>query len=303
VTEALSLTRFAIGLAFLIFASAQDLKRRRVDDLVWIILGSLGILLIVVQLIMDNSRWEYYLVLIPVLILFFDIFWDREPLYEDGKFKFVPLPIIFYILAIVAMILLFLNYSSDEYFLRLFTVPVMILVCYALYYSRIIRGGADAKALICISMLMPLYPVLYGFPLISMEPRVLEVTSILFPFALLVLLNASILFLFSPLVFLIYNVKRRSVEFPQCLFGYRVDVRKVPRFTWLMQRLENEKVKLSLFPKKNENKREVVRELREFGLEEVWVTPQIPFIVPLCLGFVMSFVVGNVFFGLILLFT
>jgi preflagellin peptidase FlaK len=302
VTELLSLTRFAIGLAFLIFASAQDLKMRRVDDLVWIVLGSLGMMLIAVQLIIDNSRWEYYLVLVPVLVLFFDIFWDREPLYEDGKFRFVPLPIILYVIALAVMILLLVNFNSDNYFLQLFTVPAMILVCYALYYSRVIRGGADAKALVCISILMPLYPVLYGLPLIGMDAQLLDVTSILFPFALLVLLNASILFLFSPLVFLFHNIRSRSVEFPQCLFGYRVDIRRVPRFTWLMERLEGDEVRLSLFPRKNENKREAIRELREFGLEEVWVTPQIPFIVPLCLGFVISFVVGNVFFGLILLF-
>ncbi len=299
--EALSLTRFAIGLGFLIFASAQDVRSRRVDDLVWQVLGSLGMLLIAVQLLIDGSRWEYYLVLIPVLVLFFDIFWDREPLYEDGEFRFVPLPMIFYIIAFAAMAVLLVNFSSDSYFLRLFTVPVMILVCYALYHSRVIRGGADAKALVCISILMPLYPVLYGMPLIGMEQRILDVTSILFPFALLVLLNASILFLFSPLVFLLHNIRSRSVEFPQCLFGYRVDIRRVPRFTWLMERLEGDEVRLSLFPKKSENKREVIRQLREFGLEEVWVTPQIPFIVPLCLGFVISFVVGNVFFGLILL--
>lgn len=303
--EISTVTRLVIGLFFLVIASVQDLRRRRVRDTIWIIMGSLGIVLILSQLFIDNEiiKWEYYLILIPIAILFFDVFWDREPIYQDGKFSFVPLPIFLYIVAILVMIWLLINFNADFYFLKLFTVPVMILVCYGLYYSRLIRGGADAKALICISILMPYYPVLYGLPLIGLEAQFLDVTSVLFPFALVVLLNASILFLFSPLIFLFYNIKRGDVKFPQCLVGYRVDINQVPRFTWLMERVEDGELKRSVFPKKSRNKRENIRRLKEYGLKNVWVTPQIPFIVPLTLGFLISFVVGNVFLGIVLLVT
>jgi preflagellin peptidase FlaK len=295
--------RLAIGLFFLIIASAQDLRKRRVDDIVWVVMGTLGIILIIIQLILDNAQLEYYLVLVPILVLFFDIFWDREPLYEDGEIRFVPLPILFYVIAFLVIIWLFVTFNTDHYFLKLFTVPVMILISYGLYYSGLIKGGADAKALICIAILVPLYPILNGFPLIGLEGQFLDITSILFPFALVVLMNASILFLFSPLVFLSYNIKRGSVEFPQCFFGYRVSINSVPRFTWLMQKIEDGEVVLRLFPRRSDDKKENLRELKKSGQKEVWVTPQIPFIVPLCLGFLISFLIGNLFLGLLLLIT
>jgi len=292
-----------IGIIFLALASAQDLRSRRVNDVVWIVLGSLAIIFIIAQLVTDNARWEYYLVLVPIAILFFDVFWDREAIYQEGKFQFVPLPIALYIISLVVMIWLLLSFYTDTYFLMLFTAPVMILVCYGLYYSRLIKGGADAKALICISILLPYYPVLYGYPMVNPGAPFIEGMSIMFPFALVVLLNASILMLFVPIAFLFYNIGKRSVKFPQCFVGYKVNINRVPRFTWLMERVEDDKIKISVFPKKSGNKLENIRKLKEHGLKEVWVTPQIPFIVPLTLGFIISFVVGNLFLGLVLLIT
>ena len=299
--DGLIIARLAIGLVFLLIASAQDLKRRRVNDIIWILLGALSMVLIAVQLLVDDTRWEYYLVLVPIAILFFDVFWDRKAIYHEGKFRFVPAPILLYLVAFLVMTWLFLTFNNDIYFLGLFTAPAMILVCYGLYYTRVLRGGADAKAIMSISILMPYYPILNGMPLISMGSQFLDVTSVLFPFGLLVLMNASILFLFSPLAFLFYNIKRGDVRFPQCLFGYRVDIDRVKRFVWVMERLEDDELKISIFPKRRERKRETIRKLKEFGLKKVWVTPQIPFIVPITIGFILSFLIGNIFLGLVLL--
>lgn len=301
--EGLTASRLIIGIIFLALASAQDLKSRRVNDVVWIVLGSLAIVFLIAQLVNDNARWEYYLVLVPIAILFFDVFWDREAIYSEGKFQFVPVPIVLYIISLVVMIWLLFSFYTDTYFLMLFTAPVMILVCYGLYYSRLIKGGADAKALICISILIPYYPVLYGYPMVNPGAPFLEGMSIMFPFALVVLLNASILMLLIPVAFLFYNIGKRNVKLPQCFVGYKVKVNQVPRFAWLMERVEDGKIKISVFPKKSGNKLENIRKLKEFGLKEVWVTPQIPFIVPLTLGFIISFVVGNLFLGLVLLIT
>jgi preflagellin peptidase FlaK len=290
-------------MVFLIIASGQDIKRRRVSDNVWLLTGGIGIAIIVAQLLLDGVRWEYYLLLVPIAILFFDVFWDRDAIYQDGRFSFVPLPISLFVVAFVLMIWLFSSFRADNYFLSLFTVPVMILISYGLYYSGLIRGGADAKAIMSISVLVPYYPVLYGLPLISFDPQIMTATSILFPFALLVLMNASILFIFSPPIFLVHNMRKGEAKFPQCLFGYRVNIDEVPRFSWLMESVEDDKLDLSVFPKRRENKREAIRKLRAFGLKKVWVTPQIPFIVPISIGFLISFLVGNVFLGFVLFVT
>jgi len=185
-------------------------------------------------------------------------------------------------------------------FLPLLTIPVMILLAYAFYMTGLLRGGADAKSFMAIAILIPIYPAFYTFPLMGWGE--FSGFGIVFPFALVTLLNAALLLVFAPLAFLVYNLSRGALKMPESLFGYEADPAELPKFVWLMQRIENGRLVRELLPRRSRNIEEEAQKLSEAGHESVWVTPQIPFLLPLTISFVLSFLVGNLLFGLFSLF-
>ena len=65
--------RIIIGIIFLGYASFSDLKTRRVDDKVWIIMGFVGFLLLIAQFYLENIKPVYYLTSIPMMLLFLSL--------------------------------------------------------------------------------------------------------------------------------------------------------------------------------------------------------------------------------------
>jgi preflagellin peptidase FlaK len=119
-----------------------------------------------------------------------------------------------------------------------------------------------------------------------------------------VLLNAVLIQIVLPIGFIIYNAYKGELLFPQCFFGYKMDIDKVKKkFVWLMEKIIDDEHVLVLFPKKKDDMEEEIKKLKEAEIERVWVTPQIPFIVPITIGFIISFFIGNLLFGLIQLLT
>jgi len=284
--------RLMIGLSFLLLASFYDLRDRRVKNWIWISIGLCGIAILTAQFVFDQVSLAHYLIFIPIIILFGSAFWDCSPI----------LSLILYITAFFTVFYQFFTLGLDSYFIQLLTIPIMLLVFYALYYSRLLHGGADAKALMSIAILVPFYPIICVFPIIS--PIAVETTQLFFPFVFLVLLNAVLIQIVLPIGFTIYNAYKRDLSVPQCFFGYKMDIDKVKKkFVWLMEKIVDDEHVLVLFPKKKDDMEEEIKKLKEAKIERVWVTPQIPFIVPITIGFIISFFIGNLLFGLIQLLT
>ena len=282
--------RLMIGLSFLLLASFYDLRDRKVKNWIWIAIGLCGIAILAAQFVFvfDQISLAHYLIFIPIIILFGSAFWDFSHI----------LSLILYIAAFFSVLYQFFTLGLDPYFIQLLTIPIMLLVFYALYYSRLLHGGADAKALMSIAILVPFYPIFYLFPIIN--PIVVETTQLFFPFVFLVLLNAVLIQIVLPIGFIIYNAYKRDLSFPQCFFGYKMDIDKVKKkFVWLMEKIVDDEYVLVLFPKKKDDMEEEIKKLKEAKIERVWVTPQIPFIVPITIGFIISFFIGNLLFGLI----
>jgi preflagellin peptidase FlaK len=150
---------------------------------------------------------------------------------------------------------------------------------------------------------VPSYPsIVPGLPLASLSPMIQHAVDLMFPFALVALLDAALLLVFLPLFFLVFNALHREAKGIQALFGYRVGIDRVPKFVWLMDRVENGEHLRILLPRKREDRNEQIAKLREKGFDRVWVTPQIPFLVPMTFGFAAAFLVGNFILGLTLLF-
>ena len=103
----LDVIRLFVGIAILFYASYTDIKTRRASNMLWVIMGSIGAILLVIQYFTIGFENPYYLLFIPI----------------------------------------------------------MIGLMFALFQLRLIFGGADAKALMALAILVPLKPEILQFPL------------------------------------------------------------------------------------------------------------------------------------------
>jgi len=102
-----------------------------------------------------------------------------------------------------------------------------------------------------------------------------------------------LLFLVIPVAIAVYNVSRGDLGFPEMFFGYRMDIGDVQRkHVWPMEKVVNMQRVLVLFPSRSTAGRNL-RSLKDAGVERVWVAPKVPFMVPLLMGFVTAFTIGD----------
>ncbi|MCJ7490204.1 MAG: hypothetical protein MUO87_08730 [Thermoplasmata archaeon] len=271
-------------------ASFLDIRTRQVPNRFWIFLSLLGIALILLRMKMDEERAEFALILVPIIAILSDVYLDTEG--ESALARIAP--VVKYAIALISVVALGVLWADDSYFQPLLAVPIMMMVFVVLYVLDIIKGGADAKALIALSIVFPFVPAIGGLPLIvPLDP----IASVLFPFAFSVLIDAAILVMFLPLGFLARNLASRDIKFPQMLLGYMVDSgTDAPGFIWLMERVEAGKHRIYTRPRADEDTSKELLKLREHGRSKVWVTPKIPFIVPIFAGLVLATVAGNLLF-------
>ncbi len=302
VATAFHVLRVVFGCAFLFYASYTDLKERRVRDIVWLVMGFTGGVFLVLQMLLEKRAWEYYLIFIPITILFASMFFEFKPLYDRKKKAINTKIIILFIIGITALIYQFNALSEEGYFYRLLTIPILILVFYVFYQVSILHGGADAKALMTLAIFVPFYPKFLDFPIIQIGPeRVSDTVELMFPFAFLVLMNGVIFVIWIFLAFFIFNTTRKDVKMPEMLLGYKMDIAQAEKtFVWPMEKVEDGKRVRVLFPRNVE--KDTLIKLKEHGARRIWVTPKVPFIVALTGGFIISVFFGNIFWGLMALF-
>ncbi|RMF32348.1 MAG: A24 family peptidase [Candidatus Nitrosothermus koennekii] len=210
--------RIAICLVMLIIASIMDLKKREISDKVWIISGSIGIIL----LIIDHSNLD----------LFYAI-----------------------------------------------SLGIVSIIAYAIYGTGMF-GGADAKALVVISLLLPYYEInnsIHNIP------------------ALTVLTNGVIL----TIVNVFHNIIRNSIDIlrgNKIFDGFNEPLsRKILAF---ILGFKAKKINGYLFLMEDEGKRfrfhvnaydDFVEDARD-----VWVTAALPFIIYMTIGFVIMLIYGDI---------
>jgi preflagellin peptidase FlaK len=182
------------------------------------------------------------------------------------------------------------------YFQHLLAIPVMMFFFVVMYMLGLIRGGADAKAMISLAILFPLYPALGGFPLLHGSTGSAQ---LLFPFAFVILFTAAIITALTPIYYLSRNLASRDMKFPQSLFGYKAEHSQLKgKHVWLMERMEGGEHVIYVRPKKDEDLEKEINLLVRSGHTRLWITPMIPFLVPMLLSLVFSTVVGNLIFWL-----
>lgn len=279
------------------FASLRDWRTRRVSDRVWVVLVAAGLLLLALDLALREAASLAFLILVPPAFLFLDLLWDRG----EGRGARASTALFYGVAAggLVAVLATVPGLRPDDQGLVLRGLGVLVVfgLGYLFYYLGLLRGGADAKAFMALGLLMPGYPELGSFPLLRIDPRLLGPFELLFPFALATLLTATLLLLALPLAFLLRNAARGDLRWPQAFLGYRAPLDALPPFVWVLEEPSGEGVRRYAMPRRRPEEVDLGA-LRRLGLDRVWVTPQIPFLVPLTVGFLVTFLVGNPLFAL-----
>ena len=227
----LDIIRLVVGTIILGYACYTDLKTRMAPNILWIIMGGVGVILLIIQYLTGNIQ---------------------NPLY-----------------------LLF--------------IPLIIAIVYIFFYIGLIFGGADAKAIMSLAILSPFWPSIFDYP---QHPSVM-------PFSWAIFSNSIIIFLLIPPSLLIYNAIKREIELPFALIGYKMDIEKAKKkFVWPLEKIVDGKRKLVIMPEDFDTS-EHLEELEKQGLKRIWVTPKIPFMVPLLIGFVAAYLYGDILFTII----
>ncbi len=285
------LLKVTIALVALALAARADWRTREASDAYWIVIGGAGMAFLAAQIVMDGENLLYLAILLPIAIFFADIFWERRGMFEEGVNV---LPLALYLVGLAILGWMVYEFNAELYFWELMVVPILFLIFILLYQFDVIKGGADAKALIALSIMFPTYPVIGSLPLIAIP---FDTAQFVLPFPLLVLFNAAILTLAVPVAMLVLNISRHQFRFPAMLFGYMMPVSEAKnKFVWPMERFEDGERKLSLFPGASEDAGADLDRLSEAGAQEVWVTPKVPFLIPLTASLAFSVVVGNLLF-------
>ena len=197
-----------------------------------------------------------------------------------------------------------------------------------LFFRFNLFGGADAKCLIAISVLIPMQPsftfLFYHFPINFNSSLMLAP----FPFAITTLLNAAIISLIVPPSVFFYNFLhlhreelRKNISL--AFIGYKLPIdaltdtdvnNKHVRLVHLYEDEDDEEVEGGRGDLRRkfifggvEIDKEVVERLKDYHAqgkigEEVWVTPELPFMLFITAGFFISLFYGNLIFHIIFYF-
>ncbi|MFA5103459.1 MAG: A24 family peptidase C-terminal domain-containing protein [Candidatus Thermoplasmatota archaeon] len=204
--------------------------------------------------------------------------------------------ILWIIMAVVGIILLLIQYLDGGFpnIWYLIFIPIMIALMYLFFQMRLLFGGADAKALMALAILVPLQPLMFS--------EQLPLWKSFMPGSWIIFANATILFLLIPISLLVYNIGKRNLKFPHCLLGYVITVEEAKqKFVWPLEKIKDGKRKLMYMPK-NFDVDEELAAFEKQGIKEIWVTPKIPFMIPLLIGFVVSFLLGDLLLQLVRVF-
>ena len=275
-----------MAITVMVAASISDWRSRTASDAHWYIMGLGGSLLFGMQLVEESAPWIFLACLALISLVFVDLLRDRRGMFEDGV-NFAPL--LLYVLTIVAYGYLSLEHFGEGRYWTMLTIPLLILFFFLMYQFDVIKGGADAKALIALSLVFPVYPELAGLPALELnDPAALTIL----PFPVLVLFNGAILTLLVPVGMLLVNLVRRDLRFPLMLFGTRMTIGEAKKkHVWPMERVADGRVRTVLFPRSGEEADWDA--LREAGVDRPWVTPKVPFLIPLTLAVPFSLLLGN----------
>ncbi len=192
-------------------------------------------------------------------------------------------------MVVCGLILDGIQYFIQPYSLLIAILQFVIIFALANFMFYVAGfGGADAKALIALSVMFPVYPRMGMFPILNTGIGI---------FAFSVLSNSVIVAPILALMLFIRNLKERDGKLIYKFIGLKVDADRIPRFYNLLEYVDEDwkvvRVVRGVEPSNSMLKR--LKEAKEKRIiDRVWVTPALPFLVFMTAGFVIAVVFGDI---------
>ncbi len=255
-------------------AAASDVMFREVSDSHWKFVTAVGIPCAFVLGAEKFGILPATLVSASLVLMAFHVLSDAIP----GMLSLVAS-------AVLAVLSLFSS-IDDPIVVAPFVASALFL---AMYHVRLLAGGADAKALIALST-VPQYPSLSGLPLIWQAHGPLSAI----PLSVSVLIVAVILSL-VPMIILGFRNASKGFAGRRMFTEYRMPLEKAKTsYVWLAEDVEDGEV---VHRRVMENEVEAFERLEEAGIEDVAVTPMVPFVLYIAAGLLTVILLGNPLFA------
>jgi len=200
---------------------------------------------------------------------------------------------------------------SPQDWLYNFVLPFVVTLALSLilFYAGGF-GGADAKALICLSLALPAYPSFLlespiGFPPFIFPLSVFINAVFLASFSVIYILLRNLLWKYKNKKKLFEGFEKESVGYKILVLasGYKVNIAKLKKKDYLYP-LEDfdsklEKKRKLIATPSDEKRKEIVSRLLEATRNgqiqgEVWATPGLPMLVFITAGLVIALVLGDI---------
>jgi hypothetical protein len=281
------------------YSAYRDVRDREVDDTVWLLAGLAGGILVAVELAPAGTVALVSWLVVAGFVLEHVLPWDAS---LERVSPSLPGMIELAAYIVVGVFFLYLGYAYGvgPSGLPIPAVAAFLSVVFArtLFEFGVLYGGADAKAVMVAGLVLPVNAT----PLFALPSTA---TSILgfYPFTLTLLMDAAVFAIVIPLGLAVRNLRAGTFEFPRGFTSYRLPVVELPRrFVWLRDPAYPRDLDAEESIETSEQDHDLrVRQaetLRARGVETVWVTPQLPFIVLLAAGALAAILVGNLLFDL-----
>ncbi|WP_440946422.1 A24 family peptidase C-terminal domain-containing protein [Methanosarcina sp. T3] len=249
--------------------------------------------------------------MIEILKILFTMPFLLYSCYSDLKIRRVSNRVWKYMLVSGSVFVIYEIFTGGTPYLKaLFLSGVIVFISVYILFHLGAFGGGDAKGLIVLSILFPLYPIfqfseetypLLGKPLIGL-------------FTLTVLGNALLLTTLVPLGMFCYNLLHFSPEMlkkPLYMFiGYRTEISslKNKEHLGLLEKFELDEngAVIRKFARTgldfDANQKPELEEYMKKGLigKDIWVTPGLPFMLSITVGFITSIIFGDFIFYIIM---
>ncbi|HIH95645.1 TPA: peptidase A24 [Methanosarcina acetivorans] len=249
--------------------------------------------------------------MIEILKILFAMAFLLYSCYSDLKARRVSNGVWKYMLVSGSVFVIYELFTGGTPYLKaLFLSGVVVFISVYILFHLGAFGGGDAKGLLVLSILFPLYPIfqfsgeaypLLGRPLIGL-------------FTLTVLGNALLLTALIPLGMFCYNLLHFSPEMLKkplyMLIGYRTEISslKNKEYLALLEKFEVDEHGsiMKRFARTgldfDANQKPELEEYMKKGLigKDVWVTPGLPFMLSITAGFITAIVFGDFIFYIVM---
>jgi archaeal preflagellin peptidase FlaK len=277
------------------YATFRDLQVREVDDLIWRLMAIIGAVAGAILVLPLGATALILWVLVSAVLLEHLFPWDIA-LEERSRLPAWIVELIIY--GSVGGLLLAIALRGGSAGLSEVApagaVYLSVVLARGLFEARVLYGGADAKALMVAGILVPFFP----HPILSLPTSATLILSAL-PFSLTVVVDAALLSIVVPIYLGLRNVARGEFELARGFTGFRIPVAELPkRFVWLrdptfLSGPAAEEAEVETSEEDRALRQRQAEQLTALGVDRVWVTPQLPFLLFLALGAGAALVAGN----------